>query len=42
MFIFGEILNGLGFIVNAIVTVLMWIIVVHAHQVRALSGFIST
>lgn len=39
MFIFGEILNGLGFIVNAIVTVLMWIIVVHAVLTWLLSPY---
>lgn len=39
MFIFGEILNGLGFIVNAIITVLMWIIIIHAVLIMLLSPF---
>lgn len=39
MFIFGEILNGLGFIVQAIVTVLMWIIVAQAVLTWLLSPF---
>ncbi len=39
MFIFGEILNGIAFIINAIVTVLMWIIIVHAVLTWLLSPF---
>ncbi len=39
MFIFGEILNGLGFIIQAIITVLMWIIIAQAVLTWLLSPF---
>ncbi len=39
MFIIGEILNGLAFIIQGIVTVLMWIIIAQAVLTWLLSPF---
>jgi YggT family protein len=39
MFIIGEILNGLAFIVQGIVTVLMWIIIIQAVLTWLLSPY---
>lgn len=39
MFIIGEILNGLAFIVQGIATILMWIIIIHAVLTWLLSPF---
>ncbi|HRK62041.1 MAG TPA: YggT family protein [Candidatus Omnitrophota bacterium] len=39
MFILGEILNGLAFIIQAVVTVLMWIIIIQAVLTWVLSPY---